>query len=82
MIELMLMIDSRWPRLIDGPSTGGVSSSDNQGLCGEAENPEPEYSIASVVQESRLRRGEGQGRRSDAEVLQEGAVDAFEREES
>ena len=35
----------------------------------------------SVVQESRLCRGEGQGGRSDAEVLREGAKEAFENNE-
>ena len=39
MIELMLMIDSRGFRLAGGPSTGNVSLSDNQGVCGETGDP-------------------------------------------
>lgn len=60
-IELMLIIDSRGFRFIDWTTAGYVSLSENQGVCGETGDPVLEQSTVSVVQDSRLRRGEGKG---------------------
>lgn len=80
-IEFMLQTESRWFRLMGWPRAGNGSPSENQGVCGETGDPVLEQSTASVVQDSRLRRGEGQGSRSEAEVLHEGTMDAFENKE-
>lgn len=60
---------------------GDGSPSENQGVCGEMGEPMLEESTVSVGQDSRLRRGEEQGARSDAEVLQEGTMEVFENSE-
>ena len=72
MMELMLVMDSRGNRLIDTPSGGSASASENQGVCGVTGDP---------VQESMLCRGEGLGGISDVEVLHEEAKDVFENDE-
>lgn len=81
MIEFMLQTESRRFRFVGWADVGNGSPSENQGVCGVTGDPVLEQSIVSVVQDSRLRRGEGQGWRSDAEVLHEGTMDVFENNE-
>ena len=80
MMEFILQIESGRFCFV-GWLCVGSASSEYQGVCGDTGDPVLEQSIVSVVHDSRLRRGEGQGMKSDAEVLHEGTWEASENNE-